>query len=91
MDLRGQTVVSGVEFPEEFDLTRGDDELEEIEKHDPRGEGNSRDGMSETDASDVPPPVHVEDEPDTMPREEGVGEFGQYRCARSSCKKKQWS
>ena len=30
------------------------------------GEGSSRDGMSEIDASDVPP-VHVEVEPDTMP------------------------
>ena len=57
------SVVSGVEFPEEFDLTRGDDE---IENHAPTGEGSSRDGMSEIDASDVPP-VHVEVEPDSMP------------------------
>ena len=32
----------------------------------PTGEGSSRDGMSEIDASDVPP-VHVEVEPDSMP------------------------
>ena len=57
------SVVSGVEFPEEFDLTPGDDE---IENHAPVGEGSSRDGMSEIDASDVPP-VHVEVEPDSMP------------------------
>ena len=57
------SVVSGDEFPEEFDLTRGDDE---IENHAPTGEGSSRDGMSEIDASDVPP-VHVEVEPDSMP------------------------
>ena len=56
------SVVSGVEFPEEFDLRRGDDE---IENHAPTGEGSSRDGMSEIDASDVPP-VHVEVEPDSM-------------------------
>ena len=56
------SVVSGVES-EEFDLTRGDDE---IENHAPTGEGSSRDGMSEIDASDVPP-VHVEVEPDSMP------------------------
>ena len=66
-DSSGASVVSGVEFPEEFDLTRGDDELEEIENHDPIGEGSSRDGVSEIDAHDVPPPVQVEDEPDTMP------------------------
>ena len=55
--------VNGVEFPEEFDLTRGGDE---IENHAPTGEGSSRDGMSEIDASDVPP-VHVEVELDSMP------------------------
>ena len=66
-DSSGASVVSGVEFLAKFDLTRGDDELEEIENHDPTGEGSSRDGMSDIDASDVPPPVHMEDEPDTMP------------------------
>ena len=59
----GASAVSGVEFPEEFALTRGDDE---IENHAPTGGGSSRDGMSEIDASDVPP-VHVEVEPDSMP------------------------
>ena len=62
-DSPGAPNVNGVESPEEFDLTRGDDE---IENHAPRGEGSSRDGMSEIDASDVPP-VHVEVEPDSMP------------------------
>ena len=56
------SVVSSVEFG----LTRGDDEHEEIENHDPMREGSSRDGTPEIDASDVRP-VHVEDEFDTMP------------------------
>ena len=62
-DSPGAPDVNGAESPEEFDLTRGDDE---IENHAPTGEGSSRDGMSEIGAGDVPP-VHVEVEPDSMP------------------------
>ena len=65
-DDSSESVVSDVELPE-VDLTRDDGDHEAIENQEPVGEDSSRDGMSDVDASDVPPLGHSYDEPVTMP------------------------